>query len=95
MDGRGLDVCLASVSAIVRPLTPHCPRYSKFTDLRQESPTGSGRVTDGDIRKRGTLKAEKGEKLSTTCLLLSDYRTPNFQTLETVMQNRAGVNLHV
>lgn len=73
MDGGGLDVCLASVSAIVRPLTPHCPRYSKFTDLRQESPTGSGRVTEGDIRKRGKLKAEKGEKLSTTCLLLSDH----------------------
>lgn len=63
MDGGGLDVCLASASAIVRPLTPHCPRYSKFTDLRQESPTGSWRATEGDIRKRGKLEAEKGEKI--------------------------------
>lgn len=80
MDGGGLDVCLVSVSAIVRPLTPRCPCYSKFTDLRQKSPTGSGRVTEGDVRKRGKLKAENGEKLSTTCLLLSDYsQLPNIR----------------
>lgn len=66
MDGGGLDVCLASVSAMVRPLPLHCPRNSQFTDLSQESPTRSGGVTEGDIRKRGKLKAEKAGKWYTT-----------------------------
>lgn len=71
VDRGGLDVCPASMSAMVLPLLCHC---SKFTDLCQESPTGSKGLQRVTSEKKGTLK-DGTEKTMWT--------SPNFQKCDT------------